>query len=98
MSILRKGRVAVSNLGVEGHFYAKLRTSYRRKRQLTKLMYYQSKNDKNVNKSERQTRVAEKIVFNIPNRCTTKFLNSVYYAGTKLWNELSLDVQRLKIL
>ena len=66
----------------------------RRKKQLTKLMYYQSKNENNVKKSERLTRAAEKIVFNIPNRCTNKFLRSVYYTGTKLWNDLPLDVQR----
>ena len=66
----------------------------RRKKQLMKLMYYQSKKARNVKKSERQTRAAEKVVFNIPSRCTTKFLSSAYYIGTQLWNELSLDVQR----
>ena len=68
----------------------------RRKKQLVKLMYYQSKNVKNVKQSERRTRTAEKIVFNIPNRCTTKFLSSVYYIGTQLWNELPLNVQCLE--
>ena len=64
----------------------------RRKRQLAKLMYYQSKNDKNVKKLERITRAAEKVVFNIPYRCTTKFLNSVYYISTQLLNDLTLNL------
>ena len=66
----------------------------RRKKQLLKLMYYQSQHVKNIKKAERQTRAADKIVFNVPNRCTTKFLNSAYYIGTQLWNDLTLDVQR----
>ena len=66
----------------------------RRKKQLMKLMYYQSKNVKNVKKSERQTRAADKIVFKIPGKCNTKFLNSTYYIGAQLWNDLTLNVQR----
>ena len=65
----------------------------RRKKQLLKLMYYQSKSDKNVKKPDRRTRAADKVVFNVPAKCTTKFLNSVCYIGTQLWNNLSHDVQ-----
>ena len=48
---------------------------------------------KNVKKFERRTRAADKVVFNVPGKCTTKFLNSVYYIGTQLWNDLTLDGQ-----
>ena len=65
----------------------------RRRKQLVKLMYYHSINEQNVKKPIRPTRAAEKIVFNIPNRCTTKFLNSPYYIGTQIWNDLSFAVQ-----
>ena len=68
----------------------------RRKYQLLKLMYRQSKNGKNVKEPTRHMRAAEKIVFNIPSRCTTRFLNSFYYIGTHTWNSLPANVQRLE--
>ena len=58
-------------------------------------MYQQSKNVSNKKAPARRTRAAEKIVFNIPTRCTTKYLNSPYYLGTQLWNNLSGDTQRM---
>ena len=58
-------------------------------------MYYQSKNIENIKVANRQARAAEKIVFKIPSKCNTEFLNSPYYLGTQLWNKLSDDVQRM---
>ena len=47
-----------------------------------------------MKKSERQTRAADKILFIVPGRCTSKFLNSAYCIGTQLWNDLTLNVQQ----
>ena len=68
----------------------------RRKLQLLKLMYYQSKIGENIKVATRPTRAGGKIVFNIPSKCTTKYLNSPYYIGVQLWNKLGGDVQRLE--
>ena len=56
-------------------------------------MYYQSKNKKRIKEPNRHTRAAEKIMFSIPSRCTTKFLNISYCVGTQIWNNLSGDTQ-----
>ena len=40
------------------------------------------------------TRAESIIVFYIPDKCTTMFLNSAYYRGTQLWSLLSENVQR----
>ena len=56
----------------------------RRNLQLLKLMYQQSKNIGNIKPVVRPTRAAEKIVFNVPTKCTTKYLSSPYYLGTHI--------------
>ena len=56
-------------------------------------MYQQSKNVENINIANRHTRAAEKLVFNIPSRCTTNFFSSPYHIGTQLWNNLPGDTQ-----
>ena len=67
----------------------------RRNMQLLKLIYHQSKNPSNIKAPTRPTRAGEKIVFNIPTRCTTKYLNSPYYLGTQIWDNLPVDTQRM---
>ena len=57
-------------------------------------MYHYSKNLCNIKTVVRPTRAAEKIVFNIPAKCTTKYLNSPFYIGTQIWNDLNGDTQR----
>ena len=42
--------------------------------QMLKLRYHQSKNKGNIKVANRPTRAAGKVVFNIPSRCTNKFL------------------------
>ena len=41
----------------------------------------------------RDTRNAAKIVFKVPTRITPKYEKSPYYIGTKLWDELSIELQ-----
>ena len=66
----------------------------RRSLQLLKIMYHQSKKLQNIKTAVRPTRAAEKVVFNIPSKCTTKYLNSSYYLGTQIWDNLNGDIQR----
>ena len=78
------------------HYESNLQSlEQRRKLQLLKLMYLQSKNLQNIKTAIRPTRAAEKIVFNIPAKCTTKYLASPYYIGTQLWNKLNGGIQRV---
>ena len=77
------------------HFEGKIQSlEQRRNLQLLKIMYHQSKSIQNIKVPCRLTRAAEKIVFKIPTRCTTKYLSSVYYLGTQLWKNLSENIQR----
>ena len=77
------------------HIESKLQSlDQRREYQLLKLMYLHSKCVYNIKVANRCTRGAEKVVFNIPTRCTTTYLNSPYYIGTQLWNDLSNITQR----
>ena len=68
----------------------------RRNLQLLKLMYQQSKNISNIKTAARPTRAAQKIVFNIPTRCTNKYLSSPYFLGTQIWNKLAGETQRME--
>ena len=52
-------------------------------------MHQQSRNTRNIKTIIRPTRAAEKIVFNIPTRCTTKYL-------TQIWNNLTEGIQRME--
>ena len=81
------------------HVEAKLQSlEQRRKYQLLKLMYYHSKNAKNIKIANRHTRAADKVVFNVPTKCSTKYLKSAYYIGTQTWNSLSGNTQRSETL
>ena len=73
------------------------RPGQRQELQLLKLMYHQSEIVANIKTVTRPTRAKEKVVFDIPSKCTTKYLNSPYYIGTKIWNKLG-DVQRINIV
>ena len=68
----------------------------RRSFQLLKLMYYHSKDVGNLKLVERPTRGGIKIVFDVPTKCNKKYLDSPYYKGTQLWNDLTNEVQRLE--
>ena len=62
--------------------------------QILKLLYDYSTNRKYVKITANHTRAEAKIVFNIPDKCTSKLLNSPFYKGTQVWNLLPEHVQR----
>ena len=62
--------------------------------QVLKLLYDCSKDIKYLKITANRTRAETKVVFDIPSKCTTAFLNSLFYKGTQIWNILSGDVQR----
>ena len=65
----------------------------RRDKQLLLLMYIYS-NDDNVQAiNERNTCSANKFVFKTESKIGTKYENSPFYKGTKLWNVLTREVQ-----
>ena len=77
------------------HTESKLQSlEQRRSFQSLKLMYQQSTDIRNLKVVERQTRGGSKIVFNVPTKCTQTYLNSPYYKGVQLWNNLPNNVQR----
>ena len=57
------------------------------------LMYIYSLNDNVRYIGERQTRQADNVVFKTETKIGTKYKNSPFYRGTKLWSGLSRDVQ-----
>ena len=65
----------------------------RRYIQLLTLMYKNSKKEGNRIIGARATRQQEKYVFRTDNKIGTKYSNSPYYKGSKLWNVLDKDVQ-----
>ena len=67
----------------------------RRRRQLLRLMYLHSKVENNLKECVRITRAVTKIVFKTASRCTGKYLNSPFYKGTILWNNLDVDLQKI---
>ena len=84
---------------LKGHYTLRVRykvwSNVRRNLQLLKIMYHQSKSDRNIKVSVRPTGAAEKIVFNVPSKCTSNYLSSSYYLGTLLWNSLPENTQRM---
>ena len=46
--------------------------------QLLKLMYHQSRDVRNIKIPTRPTRAAEKVVLNVPPRCTTKYNRHIH--------------------
>ena len=82
-------RISVQRL----HHEAKLQSVEQRGLfQLLKLLYGYSKNVNQV--PARLTRAGAKVVFDIPSRCTDKYLNSPLYKGCQIWDLLPEDVQR----
>ena len=61
--------------------------------QLLWLMFILSRDETFLKKHNRVTWTAEKIVFNVPAKILLVYENSPYYTGTKLWNELSKNIQ-----
>ena len=65
----------------------------RREKQVLMLMYLYSQKD-NVRKiCARETRSTNKCIFKTDTKVGTKYENSPFYRGTKLWNILIRDVQ-----
>ena len=65
----------------------------RREKQVLMLMYVYSKNDNVRRITGRETRLADKFVFKTDTKIGTKYENSPFYRGTKLWDKLEKDVQ-----
>ena len=83
-------RIEIEALHKKGRL---LSLEQRRERQLLTLMYNYSKNN-NVRKiGVRETRGANKFVFRTDSKIGTKYMNSPFYRGTKLWNKLNQDIQ-----
>ena len=77
------------------HYEAKLQSlEQRRILQLLKILFACSNDQKYLKVTRNRTRAEVKIVFDIPDKCTSKFLNSPFYRGIKLWNVLPENVQR----
>ena len=66
----------------------------RRQFQILKLLFGCSKNKSYLKTTVNRTRAESKIVFNIPDKCTTKYLNSPFYKGSQIWNSLPEPIQR----
>ena len=65
----------------------------RRVKQLLSIMYKLSNDPCNIIVPARNTRMHKKRVFRTDNKIGTKYRNSPYYKGTKLWNTLSKETQ-----
>ena len=83
-------RVSIDRLHHEAHLQS---IEQRSEFHLLKILYDYSKNPDHVKPARRATRAANKITFNIPNRCSEKYLNSPLYKGAKIWNTLHENVQ-----
>ena len=59
-------------------------------------MYLHSKVEDNIKMPQRVTRAVTKIaVAKKATRCTGKKLNSSFYKGTVLWNDLDVELQKI---
>ena len=65
----------------------------RRCKQLLSIMYKMSRDPVNIVVPARNTRMHKKLVFRTDSKIGTKYVNSPYYKGTKLWNSLSKEIQ-----
>ena len=65
----------------------------RRRKQLLRLMYLHSKLEVNIKKPVGPTRAMTKVVFKVATRCTGKYLNSPFYKGKILWDNIDNDLQ-----
>ena len=55
-------------------------------------MYLHSKVENDIKESGRITRAVTKTVFKTATRCIGKYLNSPFYKGTILWNNLDVEL------
>ena len=76
------------------HTEAKLQSLERRIVQLLSLMYDCSRNKEYIRTSRDRARADRKVVFDVPAKCSTKFLNSSFSKGIHYWNLLENNVQR----
>ena len=77
------------------HTEAKLQSlEQRRIMQLLSLMCDCSRNKEYIRTPRDRTRANRKVVFDVPAKCSTKFLNSSFYKGIHYWNLLENNVQR----
>ena len=67
----------------------------RMQKQLLWLMYIISQENSYLYVPVRQTRNAQKVIFKTPARILPIYERSPYYIGTKLWNELDVDTQKV---
>ena len=66
------------------------------RKQLLWLMYIFSKEDNLLRIAARETRNASKIVFKVPHRISPIYEKSPFSVGTKLWDDLRMEVQHVK--
>ena len=66
----------------------------RRLFQALKLIYGCSKKVDYLKITANRTRAESKIVFDVPDKCTNKYLNSPFYKGVHIWNSLLEPIQR----
>ena len=86
----REDRVMLNDM----HKHANLVSlEQRRCKHVLSLMYKLSKNADNRKIALRNTRQQEKYVFRTDVKIGTKYSNSPYYKGTKLWNTLTREIQ-----
>ena len=84
-------RVTIENLHKKANL---LSLEQRRIKQDLALMYKLSKNVVNRKIHTRETRAANKYVFRIDSKIGNKYINSPFYKGTKLWDNLPDEVQK----
>ena len=60
------------------------------------LMYLLSKEENLIRVLAHETRNAAKFVFKVPHRIAPKYEKSPFYIGTKLWDEVSIDIQHAR--
>ena len=65
----------------------------RRRKQLLRIMYMHSRDVNNIKVPVRVTRAISKVTFKTASRCTGKYMNSPFYKGTLLWDNLSANMQ-----
>ena len=65
----------------------------RRCKQLLSIMYKMSRDPVNIVVPSRNTRMHQKLVFRRDSKIGTKYVNSPFYKGTKLWNSLPKEIQ-----
>ena len=65
----------------------------RMRKQILSHIYLLSKEATLIKTLTREMRSTSKITYKVPTRITPKYEKSPFYIGTKLWNELSRDIQ-----